>query len=123
MAIQGLNITVTIQRPIPGADDEVGGATVVLSDIATGVRARLSSLKPTVEIRLQGLETSNMYNAVIWPATIDIQENDYLIPENGDHAGVTFKVVGVQIDSILNNSPRAHISVRLQHVSSARNIQ
>lgn len=123
MAIQGLNITIEIRREIPGADDEVGGATTSTSIVATGVKARISSLKPTAELRVQGIETSRYYSAVIWPATTDIQENDSIVPESGSHEGLEFKVTGIQVDSLPSNSNRAHISVRMQHIGDARTIQ
>lgn len=122
--LQGMNITVTIKRNTRGADDIVGGA-VTLSEatIYTKVKARLSNLKPSQELRTQGVEASKFYNAVIEPIALLIRENDYLYPESGSHVGKQFKVLGVQIDSITPNDPRAHISLRLERIDRARSLQ
>ncbi|MHA2063873.1 MAG: hypothetical protein ACXABY_05740 [Candidatus Thorarchaeota archaeon] len=117
--IQGLNVTVKIERQVEGADDAIGGSTVTLSTLSTGVRARISSVKPTEEIRLQGLETSKLFNMVIWPATTDITESDYVTPESGNFEDVVFRVVGIQIDSLHNSRRRAHKSIRLQRIDKA----
>lgn len=121
--IKGLNITVTIQRRIEGVDDEVGGATTTTSYIATGVRARISNIKPTSEQRIAGIETSKMYNCHIWPATIAVIEHDLITPEKGPHKDKVFLVKGVQKDSLFDEDPRAHISLRIQRVERARSIQ
>lgn len=121
--IKGLNITVTIQRRIEGVDDDIGGATTTLSTIATNVRARISNLKPSSEQRIAGIETSKMYNCHIWPATVDVIEHDLITPLNGNLANNTFLVKGVQIDSLFNQDPRAHKSLRLQRVERSRVLQ
>lgn len=118
--IQGLNITVEIQRSAAGANDSVGGRTSTTTTIATGVRARISAVKPSVEVRAQGLETNKMFNMSVWPATTDIQQNDLVIPESGQHSGKTFQVRGVQMDSISTSDPRSHLSVRLERPEAAR---
>jgi hypothetical protein len=123
MRLQGLNITVQITRRTEGADDAIGGATRTAEVVLRNVRARISSMKPTEEARLQGLESSKLYNAVVVPANLDIRESDILIPDNGTHAGTQFRVTGVQKDSIHHNSKRAHMSLRLTHEDRARTVQ
>ena len=121
--IQGLNITGTIQRVIDGPDDSVGGSTGIQVTIATGVKGRISAVKPTVEMRIQGYETNRYFNGVLYPATTDVREGDYYIPENGSHQGDTFHITGVQIDSLPPTDPRAHISLRLERVEHNRILQ
>lgn len=120
--IQGLNITVEIQRTTKGPDDDSGGATNTTATIATGVRARISSIKPTEEIRLQGLETDKLFNMVIFPANTDIRESDLVVPETGAHTGNTFRVTGSQVDSLPGGSSRAHRSIRLERTERARTV-
>lgn len=121
--IAGLNITLRIDRDVDGIDDEVGGATVTTITVASNIRARISSLKPSEDLRAQGIESTNLYNCVIWPASVDVRFNDYIIPQSGDHSGKQFRVLGTQIDSLPSTSPRAHISVRLQRIESSRSVQ
>lgn len=120
---QGLNITATISRREAGADDDVGGATTTTVVIYRSVKSRISSLKPSEDQRVQGLETSKMYNAAIWPSTYTILEGDLYQPEIGRFIGETFRVVGVQQDSLPPTDKRAHISLRLVRVVTARTVQ
>lgn len=121
--LQGMNITFKLTRKIKGADDEVGGATATETTIYTGIHGRLSALKPSEELRVQGVETDKLFNAVIQPVTLDIHEFDYLYPESGIYAGQQFKVTGVQVDSIVPSDPRAHKSLRLERIERARTRQ
>jgi len=121
--IQGLNITVTIQRVVDGPDDSVGGSTGTQVTISTGIKARISAVKPTVEMRIQGYETNRYFNGVLYPVTTDIREGDYIIPESGSHLGDTFHITGVQIDSLSPTDPRAHLSLRLERVEHNRILQ
>jgi hypothetical protein len=123
MGIQGLNITITIKRASTDGRDEVGGATTTISTIATGIKARISSLKPTEELRIQGFETSKHYNMVMQPITQSIREGDYVVPESGTYINQSFRVTGVQVDSLLPSDPRAHLSVRMLHEDIARVLQ
>lgn len=123
MAIQGLNITIQIQRRVAGPDDEVGGATNSFLTIGTGIRARISSVKPSEDLRIQGIESSKIYNMVIQPATTDIIETDIIIPESGNHEGKTFRVTGVQVSSVNSASSRSHLSVRLRREEFHRTLQ
>ncbi len=97
MTIQGLNITVIIQRRIAGVDDAIGGATTTTTEIVRDVRARISNLKPADEQRLQGISTSKHYNCHIWPATVPVRERDLITPQSGPHKNIEFLVHGVQI--------------------------
>jgi len=121
--IQGLNITVTLQHLVQGGDDEIGGAVTNPITYRTNVKARISSLKPDETSRIQGLETSKLFNAILWPANIPVRENDYILPESGDLMNLTFKILGVQRDSLPSTDPRSHISLRLQRIEKARSLQ
>lgn len=120
--MQGLNITIQIKRKNFVAKDDVGGGVSTEVTIATGVKARISSVKPTTEMRAQGLEVDKLHNMVVHPATVDIQEGDTVIPESGPHQNDEFRVDGVQVSSVKSSSPRAHISVRLKRVERARSV-
>lgn len=121
--IQGLNITVKIQRRVEGVDDDIGGATFTLTDITTKVRARISNLRPTDEQRIAGIEVSRMFNMHIWPANVDIIDTDIVVPESGPHKDKTFLVRGVQQSSLFDGDPKSFLSVRLQRDESARSLQ
>ena len=121
--IQGLNITVDIQRRTAGVDDDIGGAVTTTATVFFNVRARISNLKPSDEQRIQGIEVTKMFTCHIWPATIDIQEHDLVVPNKGPHKDKVFLVKGVRKDSLFDENPRSHISVSLERTEQARSLQ
>lgn len=121
--IQGMNVTLSIYRRVEGASDAIGGAVDTTSLVYSGVAARISNLKSEEQQEQQGLETAKLYNCSVQPVTLDIRESDLVVPDNGSHSGKNFRVVGVQVDSILPNDPRAHLSLRLYHVDRAKALQ
>lgn len=123
MPIQGLNITITIQRKTTGADTTVGGRQYTLTQIATNVPARLSAIKPSADLQAQGIQIGKFFNLVCQPADRNIAEEDIVTPLNGTWANVAFRVTGVQIDSILPTDPRSHVSCGLSRMEDARTNQ
>lgn len=123
MPIQGLNILITIERETVAADSTIGGRRYTLTQIATNVPARLSAVKPSADLQAQGVQIGKFFNLVCQPADRNIAERDIITPLSGTWANVTFRVTGVQVDSILPSDSRSHVSCGLSRMEDARTIQ
>lgn len=123
MPLRGLNVLVQIQRENDATDSTIGGRRYTLTTIATNVPARLSAVKPSADLQAQGIQTGKYFNMVCQPADRNIAERDIITPLSGAWANVTFRVTGVQVDSILPSDPRSHVSCGLERMEDARTIQ
>lgn len=121
--MQGMNILITIQRESSLADSSIGGRRYSLTTISEHVPARLSAVKPSADLRAQGIQIGKVFNLVVQPSDRDIKERDIITPENGVWADQTFRVTGIQKDSILPSDSRSHLSVGLSRMEEARTVQ
>lgn len=121
--LQGMNIRVTIQRESTLADNVIGGRRYSLTTVAENVPARLSAIRPSADLLAQGIQTGKIFNLSIQPSDRDITERDIITVLTGAWANQTFRVTGVQVDSILPGDPRSHLSVGLSRMEEARTIQ
>lgn len=113
--MQGLNVSITIYRATQLADDEAGGSQRSAYAQVTTCRGRIANRAPTLEMRAQGLGADLFYDAAIQPATLDVRENDMVIPTSGPLAHRRFLVTGVQQPSLeFFQSPRAHLKLQLE---------
>ena len=123
MALQGMNILVTIQRESALTDTASGGRRYQLTTIAEHIPARISAVKPSADLQAQGIQMGKVFTMSIQPSDRDITERDIITPETGAWAGKDFRVTGVQVDSILPGDPRSHLSVGLERMEDARTVQ
>lgn len=121
--LQGQNILITIQRESALADNTIGGRRYSLTTIAENVPARLSAIRPSADLLAQGVQIGKIFNLSIQPSDRDVAERDIITAQNGTWANSTFRVTGVQVDSILPGDPRSHLSVGLSRMEDARTIQ
>lgn len=120
MTIQGMNITISIYRPTTSAKDSIGDpGTVTETLIDSGVKARISTLKPTEELILQGWKVDKMFNCSLQPVTTDVLEGDIVVPESGSFMNYRMHVMGVKVDSLTPSDPRAHKTISLQREEKA----
>lgn len=116
MSLQGQNILVTIKREDASADTASGGRQYTLSTIAEHVEARISAVRPSADLRAQGVQTGKVFSMVVQPSDRNITERDIITPETGAWADYDFRVTGVQVDSLLPSDPRSHLSVGLERM-------
>lgn len=113
--MQGNNVAISIYRAPEIADDEAGGAQRGSYALVDTARGRLDNRAPTLEMRAQGLSTDKLFDAVVKPATSDVQENDLLVPTSGPFALQRFLVTSVQKPSMATfSSARAHLRLQLE---------
>lgn len=115
--MRGINVFVRVLRPNNQADDEVGGASVKYTEIASMVRARIQARPATLLMRAQGLGTDRLFDAFLEPATTSVQAGDFIYPEpdSGPFTLQRFYVTGVVRDGSSNiQSPRAVLKVQLE---------
>lgn len=121
--LQGQNVFITIQRENALADNVIGGRRYSLTTVATNVPARLSAIRPSADLLAQGIQTGKVFNLSLQPSDRSITERDIVLIQTGAWANQTFRVTGVQVDSILPGDPRSHLSVGLSRMEDARTIQ
>lgn len=121
--MRGMNVLITIRRESTLADNVIGGHRFELATISEHVPARLSAIKPSADLQSQGMQIGKIFNLVVQPSDRNLRERDIIIPENGAWANSSFRVTGVQVDSILPSDPRSHLSVGLSRMDEARSIQ
>jgi len=120
--LQGLNCKCSVYRDTV-TDDAIGGAVPVSGLVYSGVKCRVSSVRPSQAAREVGMETPKLYNVVLQPASLAIRENDdfYLTsPANHEIFHKLIPIEGVQIDSIHPNDPRRHIELTLSRIVRSR---
>lgn len=120
--LQGMNARCSIYRTST-TDDAIGGAEPTRALVYSNRPCRVSSVRPSIFSREQGLETDKLYNVVLQPASLDVRENDefYLtLPVAHELFQVYIHIDGVQIDSIHPNDPRRHIELTLRRFVRSR---
>lgn len=105
-------------------DDDIGGArpsgTILYQNVAT----RIAALKPTQVILEQGIEVPNLFEAQVFPATMQIIHNDQLevtLPVNSKFYNKRFRVIGIRDVSTHASNSRNFITLTLRRVE--RSIQ
>lgn len=128
MALQGLNVLADIYRRQQQSDDDIGGSVWLRSPVATAVPCRIGSTRSPMALRIQGIESTNIYDCNIQlpgVAILDIRIDDILVPQNGQFKNWDFAITAVQEDSIADspNDSRRHKSLSLRHVDRAQQAQ
>lgn len=112
----GNNLHVDIIRYSYPVDDEVGGALPSGTVIYPHVEARIQATVPIPAYAIQGLETSKIMTAEVYPGTLNIQEYDQLqvvSPPNSPYYGWNFRIDTVQRSNMHPGDPRAYILLTL----------
>ena len=113
--MQGKNVAISIYRAEELADDAAGGAQRGSYALVDTARGRLDNRAPTLEMRAQGLSTDKLFDAVVQPATLDVEANDLLVPTSGPFELQRFLVTSVQKPSMASlSSSRAHLRLQLE---------
>lgn len=117
----GLNLIGNIIRfTASNRDDAVGGAVPTGTAVYLNVAGRISSKKPTQALLEQGLETPEIFTAVLSPGNINLQHNDQYIvtsPPISRHYQKQFVIIGIQASSMIDS--RNYILVTLRRFETA----
>ena len=120
----GLNLIGNIWRFSDVTDDEVGGAVPTGTILYSNVYGRISAKKPTQALLEQGLETPEIFTAVLLPGNIKIQPNDqYEVtsPPISSYYQKRFVIIGIQFSSMTD--PRQYLLVTMRRFEIAhRNV-
>lgn len=100
-------------------DDSIGGAQPSGTVVYTNVFGRISASRPTLALLEQGLETPNMFQAILSPSNIQLLNNDEFKvtnPPNSGYYNQTFRVVGNSKASM--DDPRRFVKVTLRYIET-----
>jgi len=118
--VAGLNLVGNIWRFSDVTDDDVGGAVPTGTILYTNVYGRMSAKKPTQALLEQGLETPEIFTAVLSPGNLSIQHNDqYEVtsPPISSYYKKRFVIIGIQYASM--NDSRQYMIVTLRRFEVA----
>ena len=93
-------------------DDSQGGAVPTGTIIYTNVSARIFTEKPTLALLEQGLETPEMFQAILSPPTMILEHNDQyeeLAPNISPFLNKKFVIISIQRPSQMDS--RAYLRV------------
>jgi len=112
----GNNTLVDIIRLTYPADDEVGGAVPSGTVLYADVQARIQATTPIPAYAIQGLETSKIMTAELYPGTLDVEEYDELqvkSPPNSPYYLLKFRIDTVQRSNMHPGDPRGYLLLTL----------
>lgn len=117
----GLNVRGQVLRfSASSHDDVVGGAVPTGTVIYNPVFARIKAEEPTLALLEQGLETPEIFTALLAPGTITLQHNDQyevLAPPMSPHYGKRFVIIGVQPSDLTD--VRKYLRVTMRRIEQA----
>jgi hypothetical protein len=108
------------------ADDDQGGALPSGTVIYTNVQARIFTNKPTLALLEQGLETPEMFAAILTPGTLDLRHNDQyqeLAPAISPYINEKFVIVSIQRPSQLDSRKYLRVVMRRFETAHINNLQ
>lgn len=111
----GLNINFRVWEMIEKDDDYVGGASISGTCKYSGIRGRMQQLPATQQFLEQGLETNKIFNILLVPATLDIEERDELevtAPKDHFFYGDRFRVMSVRPSDFNPRDPRNYLMIQ-----------
>jgi hypothetical protein len=121
----GLNRLCRILKFSYPVDDDVGGALPISNITYDNVPCRLRAMKPTQPLLEQGIESTDLFTAILFPGTLNVENNDILqIISPGDiYYNKSFRVIGdPQRTSMSPSDNRGFLLVNLKRIES-RGIQ
>jgi len=107
-------------------DDSQGGAVPSGTVLYNPVFARIFTEKPTLALLEQGLETPELFSAVLQPGTLDLHHNDqYQVdaPNLSPWIGLKFVIVSIQTPSMLDGRKYLRVVMRRFEIAHANNLQ
>lgn len=121
----GLNVSGNVLRFTASSnDDVVGGAVPTGTVVYAPVFARIKAQEPTQALLEQGLETPEIFTALMAPGNIILQHNDQyevVNPPASPHYGKRFVIIGVQPSDLTDR--RKYIRVTMRRIEIAhRNV-
>lgn len=116
----GLNVSGVVWRFSDPTDDALGGAVPTGTIVYTPVFARIKAEEPTLALLEQGLETPEIFTALMAPGTISLRHNDqYEVtrPVTSPHYGKRFVIIGVQPSDLTDR--RHYVRVTMRRIEQA----
>ena len=107
-------------------DDDQGGALPSGTVLYTPVFARIYTEKPTLALLEQGLETPELFSAVLEPGTMDLHHNDQFqvdAPNISPYLNKKFVIVSIQTPSMLDSRKYMRVVMRRFEIAHTNNLQ
>jgi hypothetical protein len=108
------------------ADDSVGGALPTGTTLYTPVFARIFTEKPTLALLEQGLETAELYSAILEPGNLSINHNDQFqvdAPNISPYLNEKFVIISIQSPSMLDDRRYLRVVMRRFEIAHSNNLQ
>jgi len=107
-------------------DDSVGGALPTGTVLYTPVFARIFTEKPTLALLEQGLETAELYSAILEPGDMSLNHNDQFqvtAPNISPYLNEKFVIISIQSPSMLDNRRYLRVVMRRYEIAHSNNLQ
>jgi len=107
-------------------DDSVGGALPTGTVLYTPVFARIFTEKPTLALLEQGLETPELFSAIMEPGDITLNHNDQYevtAPNISPYKNLKFVIISIQTPSMLDDRRYVRVVMRRFVVAHSNNLQ
>lgn len=107
-------------------DDDQGGALPSGTVLYTPVFARIFTEKPTLALLEQGLETPELYSAILEPGDMLLNHNDqYQVdgPNISPYKNEKFVIVSIQSPSMLDNRRYLRVVMRRFEIAHTNDLQ
>lgn len=107
-------------------DDDQGGALPSGTILYQNVQARIFTEKPTLALLEQGLETPEMFAALLTPGTMILQHNDQyqeLSPNISPYLNDKFVIISIQRPSQMDNRKYLRVVMRRFEVAHQNDLQ
>ena len=106
-------------------DDEVGGAMPSGTVAYDNVRLRLENSRNSLDLAIQGFETSKFFSAVVHPqAGMRLVERKHFLqitsPPNSNHYLKMFRIVNIQESNFHPSDPRRYLILNLERIDNTR---
>lgn len=100
-------------------DDDVGGAQPSGTIVYEGIQLRMQNSKNSLDLQIQGFETSKMLSAIVQPrAGMNLVERKHFLqitsPPNSIHYLKMFRIVNIQESSLHPSDPRRQLILNLE---------
>ena len=122
----GLLHTGRIWRFSYTVDDSVGGALPTGTVLYSPVFARIFTEKPTLALLEQGLETPELFSAILEPGDIQLNHNDqYEVtdPNISPYKNLKFVIISIQTPSMLDDRRYVRVVMRRFVIAHSNNLQ
>jgi hypothetical protein len=122
----GLLHTGRILRFSYPADDDQGGALPTGTTLYEPVFARIHTEKPTLALLEQGLETPELFSAILQPGGLDLRHNDqYEVtgPNISPYKGLKFVIISLQSASVMDERKYQRVVMRRYVIAHSNNLQ